>query len=95
MRVGHFECFDDTNIQTKATLMIEKSERISKHKVGLLNLAEQLKKFIKIGLSAHLTTVVTSPNQALILPLEYIIDDAKKLKHRVERSEKNNFFCSE
>ena len=95
MRVGHFECFDDTNIQTKATLMIEKSERISKHEVGLLNLAEQLKKFIKIGLSAHLTTVVTSPNQALILPLEYIIDDAKKLKPRVERSEKNNFFSSE
>ena len=55
--------------------MIEKSERISKHEVGLLNLAEQLKKFIKIGLSAHLTTVVTSPNQALILPLEYIKDD--------------------
>ena len=95
MRVGHFECFDDTNIQTKATLMIEKSERISKHEVGLLNLAEQLKKFIKIGLSAHLTTVVTSPNQALIVPLEYIIDDAKKLKPRVERSEKNNFFNSE
>ena len=88
MRVGHFECFDDTNIQTKATLMIEKSERISKHEVGLLNLADQLKKFIKIGLSAHLTTVVTSPNQALILPLEYIIDDAKKLKPRVDRSEK-------
>lgn len=95
MRVGHFECFDDTNIQTKATLMIEKSERISKHEVGLLNLADQLKKFIKIGLSAHLTTVVTSPNQALIVPLEYIIDDAKKLKPLVERSEKNNFFSSE
>ncbi|WLT09410.1 hypothetical protein RAM19_04410 [Bartonella apihabitans] len=75
--------------------MIEKSERISKHEVGLLNLADQLKKFIKIGLSAQLTTVVTSPNQALIVPLEYIIDDAKKLKPRVERSEKNNFFSSE
>ena len=38
--------------------MIEKSERITKHEVGLLNLAEELKKFIKIGMSAHLTTIV-------------------------------------
>ena len=38
--------------------MIEKSERITKHEVGLLNLAEELKQFIKIGMSAHLTTIV-------------------------------------
>jgi len=58
VRVDRFACFDDANIRTKATLMIEKSERITKHEVGLLNLAEELKKFIKIGMSAHLTTIV-------------------------------------
>ena len=54
--------------------MIEKSERITKHEVGLLNLAEELKKFNKIGKSAHLTNYSPSPNKALIIHLEFIID---------------------
>jgi len=77
-----------TEISSEANISVGMA-KIPKYRIkALFQYAEDQKNLIKIGMSARLTIIVTPPHKAVVVPLEYIIDNDKNPKLKVIRNGK-------